>query len=106
MCQGNNHKSGVGKGYHYGGTLFERGQHRKQLKAAGRVFKRAIGYSYQQVVSEYIKVSATKTPSEKVDNTVTTFLNEGSMGSSRTQLKAYLKELGTPSLGYTYLADG
>ncbi|MBA4851977.1 hypothetical protein [Emticicia sp. BO119] len=43
------------------------------------VFKRVIGYTYQQIVSEFVKITGAKTFPEKVTNMVGTFLKKESM---------------------------
>jgi len=58
------------------------------------VFRRGIGYSYQQIVSEFVKVSAIQAASEKVTSTVGTFLNEFIFGSSESVFKR--------GIGYSY----
>ncbi|RFS15888.1 hypothetical protein [Emticicia sp. C21] len=55
------------------------------IKVTGSLFKRCISYNYQQIVSEYFKVPTTHVESEKVTNTVGTFLNG-------VKKKAILKE--------------
>ncbi|WP_158561182.1 hypothetical protein [Emticicia sp. C21] len=42
-------------------------------ESIGSLFKRAIGYGYQQVISEHANVQGTKATSEKVTNMVGTF---------------------------------
>lgn len=64
------------------------------------MFKRATGYSYQQIDLKWIKVQATQTASEKVTNTVGTFLNKGSDGSQIIKVKT---KLVVPRKGLHYL---
>ena len=46
------------------------------IKVTRSLFKRAVGYTYQQIVSDSARVATTKTEPEKVTNMVGTFLNE------------------------------
>jgi len=61
-----------------------RGKELTDMKVAASLYKRAIGYNYLQVVSEFVKPPATQTKPKKVTNgdasvTVGTFLNEESV---------------------------
>jgi hypothetical protein len=47
ICEDNDPQYGTEKGGQYGGYLFVRVHHWKQLKATGRVFKWAIGSTCQ-----------------------------------------------------------
>lgn len=58
----------------------------------GSLFKRRIGFNYQKVV----KVSASQVASEKVTNTVGTFLTDYSSSIKKVK-KFYLYFLSTPS---------
>ncbi|RFS15138.1 hypothetical protein [Emticicia sp. C21] len=64
---------------------------KKKIKTGSRgitdYFKRAIGYTYQQVVSKSTKVPTPKTEPEKVTNMVGTFLNDSSDGFQATTTK-------------------
>jgi hypothetical protein len=58
------------------GESVKRGKLMADMNVAASLYKRAIGYTYQQVVSESVQISATQTESEKVANPVATFLPE------------------------------
>jgi hypothetical protein len=51
------------------------------MDKARNLFKRVISHRYQQDASLSVQVSTTQAASEKVANTVATFLNEGNAGS-------------------------
>ena len=55
------------------GESVRRGKLMADMNVARNLYKRAIGYTYQQVVSESVQVPATQAASEKVTNTVGTF---------------------------------
>ncbi|WP_220275161.1 hypothetical protein [Emticicia sp. BO119] len=53
-----------------------RGKELTDMKVAESLYKKAIGYNYLQVTSEFVKAPATQTKPKKVTDTVGTFLNE------------------------------
>jgi hypothetical protein len=55
-------------------TIDMKKEEKKVNTSTGSLFNRVIGYSYQQVVSEFVKVTTIKVASEKVTNMVDTFL--------------------------------
>ncbi|MBA4848757.1 helix-turn-helix domain-containing protein [Emticicia sp. BO119] len=69
-----------------------RGKELADVQVAGSLFKRAIGYTCQQVVSESVRASATNTESEKVTssekvtNMVGTFLNQDNDGYQKIRV--------------------
>ena len=66
---------------------------KKKINTGGRgLFKGAIGYTYQHMVSESVRVPATKMASEKVAATVATFLNKGNISYFLVVLE-YVKKI-------------
>jgi hypothetical protein len=58
------------------GESVKRGKLMADMNVTRSLYKRAIGYTYQQVVSESVQVPATQAASEKVANPVATFLSD------------------------------
>jgi hypothetical protein len=55
------------------------------MKVAESLYKRAIGYTYAQVVTEYVRITVTQKEPEKVTNTVGTFINKGTLKAFTTE---------------------
>ncbi len=64
------------KKYPVFGESVRKGKLIADANVAGNLYKRAVGYNYQQVVLEPVEESATQGASEKVASTVATFLPE------------------------------
>ena len=62
------------------GESVRKGKLMADMEVAGSLYRRAIGYTFQQVVSEFVKAPATKGEPEKVPNMVGTFFNKDGNG--------------------------
>lgn len=70
-----------------------KGKKLADMQVARSLFRRAVGYSYEQVVSEFVRVADNQEEPEKVTHTVGTFLNTDSNGSQKSSLVTIQGEL-------------
>ncbi|RFS15061.1 hypothetical protein [Emticicia sp. C21] len=69
------------------------GKELADMQVARSLFRRAVGYTYEQVVSEFVRVADNQEEPEKVNHTVRTFLHADSNGSQKSSLATIQGEL-------------
>ncbi len=70
-----------------------RGKDLADMQVARSLFRRAVGYSYEQIVSEYVRVADNEGESKKVTNALGTFVNADSNGVQKSSLATIHGEL-------------